>query len=53
MNNETLTLDTYNCAKVALYMYEEYKKAMQPPVYRVLSFEEWLEKIMENTKDGK
>lgn len=44
---DTIQLDSKNCAKVALYMYKEYKKAMEPPVYRILSFEEWLNNILE------
>jgi len=37
-------------AKIALRMYNKWKEEMQPPVYRIMPFDEWLEKII-NSKE--
>jgi len=50
-NKLTMTLDTKMCAETALYMYEEYRKAMQPPLYRFLQFDEWLKDILKEKND--
>ncbi len=47
-SEEQYVLTPQSCAQVALHMYQEYQKAMQPPLFRVLSFEEWLTKIIES-----
>lgn len=36
------TLDTKQCAGVALHMYKEWEKAMQPPLLIYRSFPDWL-----------
>ena len=39
-------LGAKQCAEVALFMYGQWKKAMQPPVFMVIPFEEWLQKVI-------
>jgi hypothetical protein len=41
-----LTLGTEQCAEIALYMYREWQKAMQPPLYVYVNFDEWLQKLI-------
>ena len=42
-NNDTeLVLDTEQCAKIALYMYEQWQEAMKPPLYEYHDFPTWL-----------
>lgn len=41
-----LTLGTKQCAEVALHMYQEWQKAMQPPLLIFVSFDEWLKKLL-------
>ena len=40
-------LDTKSCAQVALYMYQQYKEFYNKPSFMVLSFEDWLAKLIE------
>ena len=45
--NECLELDSQTCGRIALHVYQQYKEAMQPPIFRVMSFEEWLKKVID------
>lgn len=45
------SLDAKTCAEVALYMYNNYKEEMKPPVYSILSFEDWLHRLIDSEKD--
>lgn len=36
------TLDAQQCAQVSLYMYEQWQKAMEPPLLVYKTFPEWL-----------
>ena len=38
-------LNTAQCVKVALYMYQEWEKAMQPPLLIWRSFPDWLKQL--------
>ena len=38
-------LNTAQCVKVALYMYQEWEKAMQPPLFCYYSFPDWLKRL--------
>jgi len=40
-------LDAKSCALVAQYMWEEYKKSQQPPLFTTMTFDEWLQRILE------
>lgn len=42
------TLGSKDCARIAKYMYQKYKKAMKPPLYKFLQFEEWLDEILKS-----
>lgn len=35
-------LNTAQCVKVSLYMYREWQKAMEPPLFIYRSFPDWL-----------
>jgi len=39
---ETITISTEACIKIAMMMWNEYVKAMEPPLYVFLSFPDWL-----------
>lgn len=39
------TLDTKQCAQVALAMYKEWEKAMEPPLYIFIQFQDWLQAL--------
>ena len=41
----TYELNTQQCAEVALYMYAEWEKAMQPPLPIWKSYPEWLRQL--------
>lgn len=45
--NEFLELDSQTCGRIALHVYQQYKEAMKPPIFKVLSFEEWLKKVID------
>lgn len=47
-NTESLELDTETCARIALHVYQQYKEAMKPPVFQVLSFEDWLKGVIDH-----
>ena len=40
-----IELDTQQCVEVALYMYEQWRKAMKPPVFAVYDFPTWLAQL--------
>lgn len=40
-----LNLDYQQCAEVALYMYQEWQQAMQPPIFIYKNFDQWLEEL--------
>ena len=48
-NNDTdlreVELNTEQCAKVALYMYEQWQEAMKPPLYAYYDFPTWLNQL--------
>jgi len=44
-------LNTQQCTEVALYMYKEWEKAMQPPLLIWKSFPDWLGSL--NEQEGK
>lgn len=48
-NNDTelleVELNTEQCAKVALYMYEQWQEAMKPPLYAYYDFPTWLNRL--------
>lgn len=44
----TYELNTQQCAEVALYMYAEWEKAMQPPLPIWKSYPEWLRQLKAN-----
>lgn len=48
VETQEIELDTDQCAEVALYMYEEWKKAMQPPLFIYKTFPEWLKQLKDN-----
>lgn len=39
---ESVELNTEQCAKVALYMYEQWQEAMKPPLFIYKQFPDWL-----------
>ncbi len=45
-----LVLDTRQCCEVALYMYQEWERAMQPPLYVYRTFPDWLEQVITAAK---
>ena len=49
MTNEILeaTLDTKQCADIALYMYHNWQEEMKPPIYKYIKFEDWLYNLLE------
>jgi hypothetical protein len=44
-------LSTEQCAEVALYMYQEWQKSMQPPLYIYKTFPEWLQALKQPNGD--
>lgn len=42
IEGETLTISADVCAGICLQMLDEYEKQMSAPVYKVISFREWL-----------
>lgn len=40
--DETIELNTEECAKVALYMYEKWQEEMKPPLFAYYDFPTWL-----------
>lgn len=38
-------LNTEQCAKIALYMYEKWQEAMEPPLLIFKSFPDWLKQL--------
>lgn len=45
-----INLNTYQCAEVAKYMYEEYQKEMEKPQFSIPTFIGWLNAIISNNK---
>lgn len=45
-----LNLNTYQCAEVARYMYEEYLKEMKKTQFSIPSFTAWLNILISNKK---
>lgn len=46
-------LNTEQCINVAQYMYKMYEEAMSPPLYRWLSFPDWLHEIKQRNVTNK
>lgn len=46
-----VTLDTQQCAEVALMMYREWEKAMQPPLLIYKSFPDWLAQLKTTSQE--
>lgn len=46
-----INLNQKQCAEVALYMFQEYQQAMEPPIFAVISFEDWLHRLI-NQEDN-
>lgn len=46
MSKTEMVLDTKGCAEVALYMYREWQKAMEPPLFIYKQFPDWLEGLL-------
>lgn len=42
-------LNTEQCAKIALYMYEKWQEAMKPPLLIFKSFPDWLKQLEEQS----
>ena len=42
-----IELDSKTCAEIALHVYLKYQEAMKPPLFQVLTFEEWLKRAIE------
>ena len=40
-------LNKKTCATIALSLYKYYEKEMEPPVFAVIPFKDWLERIVE------
>ena len=47
---ESIQLPAHVCAEIALYMHQEYRKAMHQHLVRTLSFEEWLHQVIEKSQ---
>lgn len=45
---ESVELNTEQCAKVALYMYEQWQEAMKPPLFIYKQFPDWLNQLTTN-----
>ena len=45
-----IVLDTRQCAEIALAMYGEWQKAMQPPLYSYKQFPDWLSDLTQSPK---
>ena len=41
-------LNAHQCAEVAEYMLDKYDRAMEPPVFSVISFRQWLKNVKNN-----
>lgn len=54
MEEETteITLNTKQCAEIALMVYREWKDAMKPPLYAYTQFEDWLHQILANPTES-
>jgi hypothetical protein len=39
------TLDTKQCASIAMYMYEQWQEAMKPPLFAYYDFPTWLQSL--------
>lgn len=54
MEKETteITLNTKQCAEIALMVYREWKDAMKPPLYAYTQFEDWLHQILANPTES-
>jgi len=44
------TISSKQCAEISLYMYREWERAMQPPVFAMKSFPDWLDLIIKSAK---
>lgn len=45
-------LNTKQCLEVAKMVYEKYQEAMQPPVFAVYQFPDWLSRQLESLQKG-
>jgi hypothetical protein len=45
--NNGIELDSQTCGRIALHVYQQYKEAMKPSLFQVLSFEEWLTRLID------
>lgn len=48
---QEIELSSKECCEVALYMWEQYKKAMRPPLLTFVEFEDWLNMILKNLEN--
>lgn len=42
-----MQLSSKTVAQIALFMYQKYQEAMQPPVFAIIPFEDWLQTIID------
>lgn len=49
---EETELNPKQCAEVALYMYTEWQKAMQPPIFTYKQFDTWLHEIIDRENEA-
>jgi hypothetical protein len=40
-------LDSQTCGRIALHVYQQYKESLKSPSFQFLSFEDWVEKVIE------
>lgn len=46
-----ITLNTQQCAEVAYYMYRQWQEAMKPPLFSYVTFDQWLQQLIERKED--
>lgn len=44
---EEMEISNKGVAQIALHAYSKWKEAMKPPLFAVIPFEEWLQKIID------